>query len=40
MHTRRDTADQLSLDALERCFAVARELVDSLPSAQYLASLN
>ncbi len=40
MHTPGDTADKLSLDALEQCFAIGRELVDSIPSAQYVASLN
>lgn len=40
MHTRKDTADNLSLDALEHCYAIGRELVDSIPSAQYVASLN
>lgn len=40
MHTVEDVPDNLSVDALEQCYAVVRELVDSIPSAQYIASLN
>lgn len=40
MHTKRDVVDNISVSALEHCYAIAQEIVDSIPTTQYLASTN
>lgn len=40
MHTSDDVIDNLSIQSLEHCFAIGQEIIDSIPSTQYLASTN
>lgn len=35
MHTKHDTADHLSIQSLERCYAVCQEIIDSIPATPY-----
>lgn len=40
MHTHSDTVDHLSVAALEYCYAIGQEIIESIPSVRELAALN
>lgn len=40
MHTNHDVIENLSVTSLENCFAIAQEIIDSIPTTRYLASAN